>query len=102
VSLNHSAINSHSSAIFCLVGANWGGPDLLIRADSETLSVARAYSGRGVGLNRVRISLQDLSALKGLHHVTAIASDPQRNLDFYVGLLGLRFVKRAVRAFPRR
>jgi glyoxalase family protein len=32
----------------------------------------------------------------GLHHVTAIASDPQRNLDFYVGLLGLRFVKRTV------
>src|SRR5207245_1398488 len=26
----------------------------------------------------------------------AIASDPQRNLDFYVGLLGLRFVKRTV------
>lgn len=32
----------------------------------------------------------------GLHHVTAIASDPQRNLDFYVGLLGLRFVKPTV------
>jgi glyoxalase family protein len=32
----------------------------------------------------------------GLHHVTAIATDPQRNLDFYVGLLGLRFVKRTV------
>ena len=32
----------------------------------------------------------------GIHHVTAIASDPQRNLDFYVGLLGLRFVKRTV------
>ncbi len=34
--------------------------------------------------------------ISGLHHVTAIASDPQRNLDFYVGLLGLRFVKRTV------
>jgi glyoxalase family protein len=34
--------------------------------------------------------------IHGLHHVTAIASDPQRNLDFYVGLLGLRFVKRTV------
>jgi len=32
----------------------------------------------------------------GLHHVTAIASDPQRNLDFYCGVLGLRFVKRTV------
>ena len=34
--------------------------------------------------------------IRGLHHVTAIASDPQRNLDFYTGLLGLRFVKRTV------
>jgi glyoxalase family protein len=32
----------------------------------------------------------------GLHHVTAIASDPQRNLDFYIGLLGLRLVKRTI------
>ena len=34
--------------------------------------------------------------ISGLHHVTAIASDPQRNLDFYAGLLGLRLVKRTV------
>ena len=34
--------------------------------------------------------------ITGLHHVTAIASDPQRNLDFYIGLLGLRLVKRTV------
>jgi len=32
----------------------------------------------------------------GLHHVTAIAGDPQRNLDFYAGVLGLRLVKRTV------
>jgi glyoxalase family protein len=32
----------------------------------------------------------------GLHHVTAIASNPQRNLDFYCEVLGLRFVKRTV------
>lgn len=34
--------------------------------------------------------------LTGLHHVTAIASDPQRNVDFYTGVLGLRLVKRTV------
>jgi glyoxalase family protein len=34
--------------------------------------------------------------IAGLHHVTAIASDPQRTLDFYIGLLGLRLVKRTV------
>src|SRR5947209_10251713 len=34
--------------------------------------------------------------LRGIHHITAIATDPQRNLDFYAGVLGLRFVKRTV------
>ena len=32
----------------------------------------------------------------GIHHVTAIAGDPQKNLDFYSGLLGLRLVKQTV------
>ncbi len=32
----------------------------------------------------------------GVHHVTAIASDPQANVDFYTGVLGLRLVKRTV------
>jgi catechol 2,3-dioxygenase-like lactoylglutathione lyase family enzyme len=32
----------------------------------------------------------------GLHHVTAIVGDPQTNLDFYAGLLGLRLVKTTV------
>ncbi|MGF1472823.1 MAG: ring-cleaving dioxygenase [Rubrobacteraceae bacterium] len=32
----------------------------------------------------------------GIHHVTAIAGEPQRNVDFYVGLLGLRLVKKTV------
>src|SRR4051812_11119996 len=36
------------------------------------------------------------AGVRGIHHVTAIASDPQRNLDFYAGVLGLRFVKRTV------
>ena len=36
------------------------------------------------------------SPIVGLHHVTAIASDPQRTLDFYTQALGLRFVKRTV------
>ena len=34
--------------------------------------------------------------LHGIHHITAIASDPQRNLDFYTQVLGLRLVKRTV------
>ncbi len=34
--------------------------------------------------------------IAGIHHVTAIASDPQRNVDFYTEILGLRLVKRTV------
>jgi glyoxalase family protein len=34
--------------------------------------------------------------VSGLHHVTAIASEPQRNLDFYADVLGLRLVKRTI------
>ncbi len=32
----------------------------------------------------------------GIHHVTALADDPQKNLDFYVGILGLRLVKKTI------
>jgi glyoxalase family protein len=38
-----------------------------------------------------------LNHLTGIHHITAIAGDPQRNLSFYTGLLGLRLVKVTVR-----
>jgi catechol 2,3-dioxygenase-like lactoylglutathione lyase family enzyme len=34
--------------------------------------------------------------ITGIHHVTAIASDPQSNLDFYTRVLGLRLVKLTV------
>lgn len=37
-----------------------------------------------------------MTRVGGIHHVTAIAGDPQENLDFYAGLLGLRLVKRSV------
>ncbi len=33
---------------------------------------------------------------KGIHHITAIAGDPQENRDFYTGVLGLRMVKKTV------
>lgn len=34
--------------------------------------------------------------ISGLHHITALASDAQKNFDFYAGLLGLRMVKKTV------
>src|SRR5437762_13534309 len=35
-------------------------------------------------------------SLAGLHHVTAITADAQKNIDFYCGVLGLRLVKLTV------
>jgi glyoxalase family protein len=34
--------------------------------------------------------------LEGIHHITAITADAQRNVDFYAGTLGLRLVKKSV------
>ena len=34
--------------------------------------------------------------LEGVHHITAITGDSQKNVDFYVGVLGLRLVKKTV------
>ena len=34
--------------------------------------------------------------IKGIHHVTAIAGDAKKNLDFYTRILGLRLVKKTV------
>jgi len=36
------------------------------------------------------------SAVTGIHHVTALAGDPQENIDFYTRVLGLRLVKKTV------
>jgi glyoxalase family protein len=36
------------------------------------------------------------ATLNGLHHVTSITADPQKNVDFYAGILGLRLVKLTV------
>jgi glyoxalase family protein len=37
-----------------------------------------------------------MRTVTGLHHITAIAGPAQENLDFYVGVLGMRLVKRSV------
>jgi glyoxalase family protein len=34
--------------------------------------------------------------LEGIHHITAITENGQRNVDFYAGVLGLRLVKKTV------
>lgn len=37
-----------------------------------------------------------MTSTKGIHHITAITADPQKNLDFYEGFLGQRLVKKTV------
>jgi glyoxalase family protein len=37
-----------------------------------------------------------MGQIAGIHHVTAIAGEPQQNLEFYRGVLGLRLVKLTV------
>lgn len=37
-----------------------------------------------------------MTEIPGIHHVTAIAGEPQANIDFYGGVLGLRLVKLTV------
>lgn len=36
------------------------------------------------------------ASLPGIHHVTSITGDVQKCVDFYVGVLGLRFVKKSI------
>ncbi|MBX3012298.1 MAG: ring-cleaving dioxygenase [Caldilineaceae bacterium] len=37
-----------------------------------------------------------MQPIQGIHHITAIASDPQANINFYHSVLGQRLVKRTV------
>ncbi len=58
-------------------------------------AIAR-YLGSRAPREELRRSFLPTQPIPGLHHITAIASDPQRNLDFYTQVLGLRFVKKTV------
>ena len=35
-------------------------------------------------------------SIQGLHHITIVCGNAQRTVDFYVGVLGLRLVKKTV------
>ena len=37
-----------------------------------------------------------MSEITGIHHITCLAGDPQENLAFYRGIMGMRLVKRSV------
>jgi len=69
-----------------------------IHAESlEDRAPWRDESGNGHTVNVVRRLIQLMPTdIPGIHHVTAIAGDPGRNLEFYTQTLGLRLVKRSV------
>jgi glyoxalase family protein len=37
-----------------------------------------------------------MKALDGIHHISSITADARKNVDFYVGVMGLRLVKKTV------
>src|SRR6478735_10817695 len=41
-------------------------------------------------------SKKNYQDILGIHHITAIAGNPQKNIDFYTSFLGLRLVKLTV------
>src|SRR5436853_6744867 len=46
--------------------------------------------------DRRDVNVKMNTSVHGIHHVTAIAGDPQENLDFYMGVLGMHLVKKSV------
>jgi glyoxalase family protein len=40
--------------------------------------------------------MDEMRPLNGIHHISAITADARKNLDFYVGVMGLRLVKKTV------
>src|SRR5690606_13687416 len=47
-------------------------------------------------IRRQPMSTNETTPIAGIHHITAMAGDPQRNLNFYTQVLGQRLVKTTV------
>jgi glyoxalase family protein len=64
-------------------------------SEEEEIGMQKAKPGKNRSKSN---SINNISnkGVFGIHHVTAITSDPQRNIDFYANYLGLRFVKLTV------
>jgi glyoxalase family protein len=62
--------------------------------DRSTATSRTSNTPKRIGIMNSKVA--DNKGVHGIHHVTAIARNPQRNLDFYTGVLGLRLVKRTV------
>lgn len=49
-----------------------------------------------VPIFETRFTTMKPQLISGIHHVTAMADNAQKNLDFYTGILGLRMVKKTI------
>src|SRR5687767_15426762 len=58
------------------------------------MKITRVYADKHGGSPSTEEAMPP--TIPGIHHVTAICSDPQPNIDFYAGVLGLRLVKLTV------
>ncbi len=68
-----------------------------IDAGSIELGCGRPRADRpGRGRHGRRVRPHAAGVIMSIHHVTAIVREPQRNLDFYAGTLGMRLVKLTV------
>jgi glyoxalase family protein len=83
------------------------GPGIAHRGGSTSIVADAITFARAAGIAAARhrewpairpVTLQEGTQmqLEGLHHITAITADAQRNVDFYARLLGLRLVKKTV------
>src|SRR3982751_2968091 len=75
--------------VFIMLGSIQVYPRMASNGGPCTFLDIRASQG-------VRSSQRFMEQLKGIHHVTAITGDAQRNLRFYSELLGQRLVKKTV------
>jgi len=71
------------------------GPAGLAAAGPADALAAASPAADSAAREMPEIGRQDRQ-IAGIHHVTALAGDPQANADFYTGVLGLRLVKKTV------
>jgi glyoxalase family protein len=64
------------------IAVSTGGEPVVLRPEQKRVSPALQHV--------------DVKELNGIHHISAITADATKNLEFYVGVMGLRLVKKTV------
>lgn len=68
--------------------------DVRVQSGPRPSNIGHQSSNIDFPTSSTAISMSKL--ITGIHHVTAISSGSQENIDFYAGILGLRLVKKTV------